>query len=119
FAMILLFLAVEGKGAAVAGFRKGHRGGGGQGNALIGGAENDVIIQAAAAECRGVGAAELHQVVTGIEQPGIEKIRAGATGFQGELAKTKDVPADGKFDKIVLIVVHGKVSGGSSSFKSA
>src|SRR5690606_29126342 len=51
FAMILLFLAVEGKGTAVAGFRKGHRGGGSQGNALIGGAENDVIIQAAAPEC--------------------------------------------------------------------
>lgn len=114
--MVFFLFTVEGVRAVFAFCSKGHSGSGGQRNALIGRPENNVIIQAAAFQRSSVGFAELQEIIAGVKQARIEKVGAGAAGFQRELSKTEYVPGNGKSNKIVLIVVHGKASGECGSF---
>jgi exodeoxyribonuclease-3 len=76
---------------------------------LVGGAEKDIECHAAVDDSLSIEPSQSRQVCTGIEQAGIEKIGTGSTGFQGELAEAQDVGADGKLNKVALVIFHGQL----------
>ena len=56
--------------------------------------------------CCGVKAPELCSGVTGIEQPGIEKVRTDTAGLQGKFAKSQNAEFQRKFDELSLVRSH-------------
>lgn len=85
---------------------EGHRGGGGQGNALVGRAEQDVEVDSAVDHRLGVEASQAGQRQAAVEQAGIEEIGAGAPGLEGELTEAQNPALDGETNEIALIRLH-------------
>lgn len=85
---------------------EGHRGGGGQGNALVGRAEQDVEVDSAVDHRLGVEASQAGQSQAAVEQAGIEEIGAGAPGLEGELTEAQNPALDGETNEIALIRLH-------------
>ena len=110
FAVVLGFLAVEGPGhvAAEAGEIHGH--GGGQRDALVGGPEDHVELDAAGVagsqKRLRVELAEAVEQGTGVEEAGVEEVRRETAGLGLELAEAKDVGFQGKFDELFLNRLH-------------
>ena len=77
-----------------------------QRNALVGRAKQDIKIDGTVDNGLCITAAKVCQVFTGIEQAGIEKVRAGAPGFQCEFTETQYTGMDGEVDKFALVVFH-------------
>src|SRR5476649_1648968 len=57
--------------------------------------------------CR-VETTQLRQGRTGVEQAGIEEVRTGTSGLQGELTEAQNAAIDGKTNEIALIRLHEK-----------
>src|SRR6202008_1509242 len=85
-AVLLGLLAVVGvgDGPAVVG-REGDRRGGGERNALVGGAEDQVELETRAHDGGGIAASEHGRRLAVAEEPGIEEIGAVASGLEPEL----------------------------------
>ena len=83
-----------------------NAGGGGQRDTLVGRAKQHVKLAAAIDNGLCITTPQPSQVFTGIEQPGVEEVGAGAARFQGELTKAQYAGADGEIDKVVLVVFH-------------
>lgn len=79
-----------------------------QRNALVGRAEQNVEADTALDDRRCVETPQLSQRGTGVEQPGIEEVRAGAPGLEGELTKAQNASINGKTNEIALIRLHEK-----------
>lgn len=45
-----------------------------------------------------------------MNKPALKKLRADATGFEGELAESQYALVDGEIEKVPLIVLHGVVA---------
>ena len=107
FAMGLGFLAVEAPGQVqlmLLGQRHGRRCR--QRDALVGGAKQHIEDNAALDYRCGVEAPQLGQRQTTVEQPGIEEVRAGAPGLEGEGTKAQDSTLDGKTNELALVSLH-------------
>ena len=86
---------------------KGHSGCCCQGNALIGGAQNDIEFNAAVDNALGVIAPQSRQRSTRGESTRIEKIGALTARFERKATETKHFVRTGEVDKFALIGVHG------------
>ena len=82
-------------------------GGCGERDALVGRAEQYIESDIAVDDRLRVAAAQSCEVLAGVEQTGIEEIRADAAGFQGEIAEAQHPGVDGELDEIRLVVFHG------------
>ena len=94
--------------AAEAGEIHGH--GGGQRDALVGGPEDHVELDAAGVagsqKRLRVELAEAVEQGTGVEEAGVEEVRRETAGLGLELAEAKDVGFQGKFDELFLNRLH-------------
>jgi len=77
-----------------------------QGDALVGRAVQHIKFDPGVHDGLGVKSTQPGQTGAAVEQPGIEKIGAGAPGFQGELAKAQHSGLQGEIDKLTLIILH-------------
>jgi len=111
-AVVLGLLAVEGDGdVAAVGFRQRDGGGRRQRDALVGGAEQHVEADPRGHRAGRVRLAELAQRAPRVEQPGVEEIRAHATGLEREFTEAQHVAAQGEVEEGALVVEHRDVSG--------
>ena len=105
--MVLGFLAVEAPWhVELMLVRQGHGSGRRQRNTLVGRAEQHVERDLAVDDGCGIAPPQFGQCRTGVEQAGIEEIRAGTPRFQGEFTETQYPAIDGKTDKVALIRLH-------------
>src|SRR5690606_7256918 len=102
FTVILRFLAIEAV-RHVDAVPGGKRGGsdGGERNALVGRTEDHVDGDAAADDGLRLPGAEARARGTGVEQAGIEEVRACASRFQREFAEAQHVALDGEGKKFL------------------
>ncbi|MNK87930.1 hypothetical protein D3C87_1078780 [compost metagenome] len=89
-------------------FGQGHGGGRRQRDALVGRAKQHVEGNAAFGDSCGVEAPQLRQGRTRVEQAGVEEVRTGTPGLQGELTEAQNAAIDGKTNEIALIRLHEK-----------
>ena len=107
--MRLGFLAVERDRHVAApprqrdGERRGER------DALVGRTEQHVEREPGRVQRIGVALAERGQRGPGVEQAGIEEIRAGAPGFQRELAEAQHAAIEREVEEAEAMVVQGGV----------
>ncbi|MOA00216.1 hypothetical protein D3C78_1195670 [compost metagenome] len=107
--MGLGFLAVEAPWqVTVVMFGQGHSGSRRQRDAFVGRAKQYIERNAAFGNGSGVETTQLRQGRTRVEQAGIEEVRTGAPGLQGELTEAQNAAIDGKTDEIALIRLHEK-----------
>ena len=81
-------------------------GGGRQGNAFIGWAEEHEVFSFGLCQYRGIKTPESGQHVACVEEAGVQEIRADPARFKGKLAKAEDATVNGERKKIVLRVGH-------------
>ena len=86
-----------------------HGCGGGDGNTLVGRAEQQVEGDAGIHQGIGIKAAQFGQIAAGVKEAGVEEIRALAARLQRELTKTQHLAFNGKINKGLLIGFHGVV----------
>jgi len=91
----------------------GQRDGGGRGqrDALVGRAEQHVDLDPGIDERGGVGAAQSCQCGARIDPAHVEEVRTQPAGLERELAEAQHLPAQGQFDEVALVVVHGRLAG--------
>ena len=78
-----------------------------QRNALVGGAEQHVEVDARLAGRSRVVAAELGERVARVEESGVEEVRADAAGLQLELAELQHADFQRQLDELRLVSAHG------------
>ncbi|MNG19742.1 hypothetical protein D3C84_1039340 [compost metagenome] len=77
-----------------------------QGDTLVGRAEQHIERNLAVDDRRCIETPELSQGRTTVEQAGIEEIRAGAPGLEGEFTEAQNPAVDGKTNEVALIRLH-------------
>ena len=87
---------------------EGDGGDHGQGDALVGGPEEDVKVRAkVVVDGAGVELAELLELVAGDVGAGVHEERGLAAALERELAKLEDVALDHEVNELALVVFHG------------
>ena len=97
-------------------FRQRHRRSGSNRYAFIGRAKQQVEIDAGVHQGFGVEAPQQRKITPGIKQAGIEEVRAGAAGLQGELAEFQYLLVKRELDKLALIGFHYCFSSSESAW---
>ncbi len=83
-----------------------HRGGGGNGDPLVGRAKQHIKLDTGIHQGGGVEAAETGQIAAAVEQAGVEEVGAFTTGFQGKFTEFEDLFLQGELDKLTLVGFH-------------
>ena len=105
--MVLRLLAVERERIVVVvmlGERRGRERD--ERDALVGRTEEHVERNVERGDRRGVTAAELRGRVAGVEQAGIEEVRAHSSGLEREFAESKHSELERKLQKLRLVRLH-------------
>ena len=111
-AMVLGLLPVEGIGDVTPVLiRQGDRRRRRQGDALVGGAVEEVAGQVGGLERGGVEASQPGQGGPGIEEAGVEKVGTVTPGLEGEVAETEDPLVEGETKEFALVILHLAASG--------
>jgi hypothetical protein len=107
FAVVFRFLAVVGIGhaAALAGQADGH--GGGQRDALVGRAEEHVEFEARGEQAACIEFAQPHQLLTVVEQAGVEEVRRLPPRLGLEIAKAQHPSLHRELDEVLRQRVGG------------
>src|SRR4051794_31817754 len=111
--MVLGFLAVEAEGHIVTELGKGDRRGRGQGDALVGGAEDHVEADAGRQRRLGVVPRELAQLEAVVEKAGVEEVRGQPPRLRPEFAEPEHPGADRKLDELPPEILASRRGGGS------
>ncbi|VVN41534.1 hypothetical protein PS681_05432 [Pseudomonas fluorescens] len=83
-------------------------GSGRQRDAFVGRAKQNVEGNTAFSDGCRVETPQLREGRTRVEQAGVEEVRTGAPGLQGELTEAQNAAIDGKTNEIALIRLHEK-----------
>ena len=89
---------------------QGDGGSGDQGDAFVGRTEQQIELDARLDDSLGIETPQSGQGAAAVEQAGVKKVRADATGFKSKLTESQYTPVDGKIEKVALIVPHGVVA---------
>jgi hypothetical protein len=87
-------------------FRKRDRRGGRERDALVGGAEQHVELETGTGERGRITLAEHRDRFAIVEQPGVEEVRAVASGLELERAEAQSTARHGEVDESSLILLH-------------
>lgn len=101
-----LFTVEAVRHVAVVMFGQRDGGGGGDRNAFIRRAEQQIEVNAGIYQRFSIKTPQQRKVAPGIEQAGVEEIWAGTAGFQGELAEFQYLLVKRKLDKLALVGFH-------------
>ena len=108
--MILRFLAIEAPGRIESMIPvQRHGGGRDERDALVGRTEQHVEGEAGMHDSLRVTARQERKPGAGIEQAGVEEIRADSAGLQRKTAEAQYFLVDDEFEKPALKVLHGRI----------
>lgn len=108
-AMILLFLAVEAvrRVLVVRGLSQGNDGGAGKRDTLVGGAKDDVVLNARVVDGSGVELSDLGERSASVEETCVQEVGRDTAGLEGELSELQDLVLDGKLNELALVILDG------------
>ena len=106
--MVFYFLAVKGEGhVAIMMLCECSGSCGSEWNPLIGRAEQHEVLRFYRGQCCGVEAGQSSEQGTGVEESGVEEIRADPARFEGKLAETQYPAVNGELQEFALAGRYG------------